>query len=259
VDPELVSHHLESRGRTAHLARHRVGADLGPAARGQLAGDRVRELPHPARDAGEHRGSRSVGDRDLGPGEQVEQLRHRRPCGDLPRVTGVDPAEQGLDEAVDHLVAVSLADELPDRDVAVGPGHDLLSRAEHALRRKDPALLELVEVERRSHQGAWQRPQRPAGPDPRGGEGRVGDRQADRGRELDALGAPVDHRLGADVDGDPGDLTAAELAADPVRALEDQHVVTGGDQVAGSRQPADPATHHDEPPHRSSVSDGRRT
>ena len=87
----------------------------------------------------------------------------------------------------------------------------------------------------------------------------MGHRQADSGRERDALGATVDHRLGADVDGDAGDLAAPELAAQPVRALEEQHVVAGVGQVAGSGQPTDPASHHDEPPHGSSVADVGRT
>ena len=61
------------------------------------------------------------------------------------------------------------------------------------------------------------------------------DRQADGAREVDALGTPVEHRLGADVDGDAPDIGAAELAAGPVGRLQHQHVVAGGDAVVAPR------------------------
>ena len=58
--------------------------------------------------------------------------------------------------------------------------------------------------------------QRAAGPDARLGGRRVHDPVPETGApgQLDALGTPVEDRLGADVDGDPGDLAEAQLAAD---------------------------------------------
>ncbi|GGO71922.1 hypothetical protein GCM10012276_14060 [Nocardioides deserti] len=65
--------------------------------------------------------------------------------------------------------------------------------------------------------------------------------------EVDPLGPTVEHRLGADVDGDPGDLVPPDLAADDVRGLEHDDLVTGGDEVAGSGEAGDPGSHHDGP------------
>ena len=68
--------------------------------------------------------------------------------------------------------------------------------------------------------------------------------------ERQPLGAAGEHRLGADVDGQPGDLGAAELAADLGRALEQQDVAAGGGDAASRDQTGDPATHdHRVTPH----------
>ena len=88
---------------------------------------------------------------------------------------------------------------------------------------------------------------------PRGGGGRVHDVDPELRGERHPLGAAGQHRLGADVDGDPGDLGPAELAADLGRALEDEHVPAGGRQVTGGGQAADPGTHHDDVPHTASL------
>ena len=90
-----------------------------------------------------------------------------------------------------------------------------------------------------------QRTERPARPDPRGRGRRVGDREPELADQVDALGAPVEHRLGADVDDHAGDLGAVQLAADPGRRLEDEDVVTGSDQVtrgASGRRGPPPTT-----------------
>ena len=78
----------------------------------------------------------------------------------------------------------------------------------------------------------------------------------DLARQGDALGPAVEHHLGADVDGDTGDLVAAQLAAHPVRLFQDEHVVSGGDQVVRRTQSRDPGTHHDDPAHPSSLPAG---
>ena len=62
--------------------------------------------------------------------------------------------------------------------------------------------------------------------------------------ERQSFGAASEHRLGADVDGQPGDLGAAELATDLGRALDQQDVAAGGGDAAGRDQTGDPATHH---------------
>lgn len=46
--------------------------------------------------------------------------------------------------------------------------------------------------------------------------------ESDPPRQVDPLGATVEHRLGTDVDEHPADLRAAQLAADPVGLLEDR-------------------------------------
>ena len=62
----------------------------------------------------------------------------------------------------------------------------------------------------------------------------------ERGGQGDPLGAPVEHRLGTDVDGEAGDLRAAQLAAEDRGALQQQHVAPGRGEVAGRGQPGMP-------------------
>ena len=64
------------------------------------------------------------------------------------------------------------------------------------------------------------------------------------GDQPDGLGAPRQHRLGADVDLDPADRAQPELAADDGRALEQQHRQPGRGQLAGRHQAGDAAAHH---------------
>lgn len=80
--------------------------------------------------------------------------------------------------------------------------------------------------------------------------------ETERACELDPLGAAVEHRLRADVDGDPGDLAPAYLAPDLVGALQHDHLVAGGGQVVGGGQPGHtPADDHHA--HAVSLSDRR--
>ena len=69
--------------------------------------------------------------------------------------------------------------------------------------------------------------------------GRVHDLQAERPGQVDALGAPVQHRLRADVDDHPADRAAPQLSTDLVGTLEDHHLVPG---VVRSRAAVSPAT-----------------
>lgn len=72
-----------------------------------------------------------------------------------------------------------------------------------------------------------------ARPDRRGGRGgrleAVG--EPDVVCQADALGAPGEHRLGAEVDLGAGDLAGHELAAEPLGGLQQ------GDPQAGSEEP----------------------
>ena len=72
-------------------------------------------------------------------------------------------------------------------------------------------------------------------------------RQTERTRQADALGTAIDHRLGADVDGDTPDGLAPDLAAGSVRRLQDDHLVAGSDEVAGRGQAGDTGSDDDRP------------
>ena len=91
-------------------------------------------------------------------------------------------------------------------DLGAGPGD--------ALSESTPVRGQLVEVGGHAHHRAGQRAQRAAGPDARGDGGRVDQVEAQRAGQVDRLGTTVEHRLGADVHGHPGDLGTAQLAAD---------------------------------------------
>ena len=60
---------------------------------------------------------------------------------------------------------------------------------------------------------------------------------AELASEVDALGAAGQHRLGPDVDGESGDLRAAELAAEPGRPLEQQDGAPGRGQASRGDEP----------------------
>ena len=72
------------------------------------------------------------------------------------------------------------------------------------------------------------------------------DVQAELPGQVDPLGAPVEHRLRADVDEHPADLGAPQLAADLGRTLQDQHVGAGPGELVRRGQPgqASPDDHH---------------
>lgn len=76
-------------------------------------------------------------------------------------------------------------------------------------------------------------------------------------RQRNSLGPPGQHRLGADVDGHPADLSRQQLAADPWAGLEDEYVETGiAREVVGRRQPGDAGSHHYDPRHGSQSGNG---
>ncbi len=72
--------------------------------------------------------------------------------------------------------------------------------------------------------------------------------------QVEPLGSAGQHRLRADVDGEPGDLGAAQLAAELRGGLEQQDVTPGGSETAGRDEAGHAATdHHHVPRHVASL------
>jgi hypothetical protein len=173
-------------------------------------------------------------------------------------VAGVDASEQGFDQSVDDLVAEPGGHEVADRDVVaelrapVGLGRSTgqARGAEH------PAGREPVEVEGHAHQRPGQLPERAPRPHSRGRGGGVDHVGTEPGDEPDTLRAAGEHRLGADVDGEPGDLGGAQLAADLRETFQQQHVTARRGELPGGDQSGDTATHdHHVPRHAASLPD----
>ena len=178
------------------------------------------------------------------------QLGHGGARGQLAGVAGVHPAEQGLHEPVDDLVAEPRRDQVTDGDVALDPGGGQVALGAHPSQAgvgQQPGRRELVQVERDPHQRAGQGAERAAGPDPRGRGRRVLDRQPERTGEGHPLGAAVEHRLGADVDGDAGDGRTPQLAAGVRRTLQHEDVGTGRRQVVRGGESRDASPDDDDP------------
>ncbi len=125
-----------------------------------------------------------------------------------------------------------------DTSPSIGSTRSSLARARPS-GDEDAARGQVVEVERRAHQGARERTQLAARPDPGRRVGRVHNVQAQPAGQLHALGATVEHGLRADVDDDSSDLEASELAADPIGTLDHHDLVARIGQVAGGGQPGD--------------------
>ncbi len=243
-----------ARGRTPEASDRRGGPRLEATAVDDQAG----QATHPAGDGREDRGG---GDREAGrlveeraaTGHR-EQLRHRGGGREAAGVAGVHPAEQGLDQSLDHLVAEPRGDEVADRHVVGDVGRGLGGRARQPLRAQHPAGRELVEVEGDAHERARQRAQGSARPDPGRRGGRVQDLGAELVGQVQPLGAAGQHRLGADVDGEPGDLGAAQLPAELRGRLEQQHVAPRRGEPARGDQPGDsPTDDHHVMPHELSL------
>jgi hypothetical protein len=232
--------------RAAQLADRRLGADLEGTGRDERVGQPGHAAAQPGEDRDVGRGDRGV---EQGtPLEQRDELGHGGARGELARAAGVHPAEQRLHEPVDDLVPQPGGDQVSDGDVPVD-----LRRRQVALR-ADPGqplageharVRELVEVQRDAHQRPRQRAEGAAGPDPRGRGGRVLDRKVEGAGQRNTLRTPVQHRLGAHIDGHAGDRSTPQLAAGPRRALEDEDLGTGRRQVVGRGQPRDPSPDDD--------------
>lgn len=181
-----------------------------------------------------------------------EELRDGRAHRDAVRVARVDTAEQGFHQAVDDLAAEAGRHVLPHRHVVADLGARQIGvalDAGQALVGQDPG---------EGGRGAWHAhhvalghgPQGAPGPEGGGGGGGrlepVG--EAHLAGEGDRLGAAGQHRLGAEVDAGARDLAGQQLAADPVRGLQDGHSRATVQQLVRGGQPRDPGPDDDDMP-----------
>ena len=169
-------------------------------------------------------------------------------------MTGVDAAEQRLDEPVHDLLAEPLLDQPADADVLVVDA----GRRERGLhgdsgqpgRGEHAGGGELLGLGRHAHEGRRHRAHPAPRPQARGDGGGVHEPVAepDLAGQGDRLGAAVQHRLGTDVHDDPADLGALQLAADLRRRLEHRHVDvrSAASYRSPGRQPGDAAADHDD-------------
>ena len=218
------------------------------AGAGQLAdgrrrcGPRTRRRPRPRRAAGRARrpARRTPGTSEAGAAaprrrpasasrsrsSSATTCGHGGPRGDLAGVAGVHPAEQRLDQPVDDLAAEPLLDQPADADVLAVERGWAAAPAPGATRARPGSETHAAVGERPRSVGTpirvrGMRPQRAARPQVRAesvaGCTSASPRPTSRA-SVDRLGTAVEHRLGADVDGDPADLGAGELAADGAEA-----------------------------------------
>ncbi len=221
-----------------HRGRNRGGSGRGGP--GRSGGPDPTESVHEA--------SRLVRHRD--------QYRHHRGGTEVVDTTGVDPAYQGVDQALDHRASESFSDDLPDRPVAHGrtqapvwfdqvPGHpQRLRRGEDPRPEQGPPPGRDTEVQPVGHGPE------PA-PRPDGGARRPYRDQLVGGVELvdqpGGLGPPAQEGIGGQVDRPAVELGGAELASGPTARLQDMDdrgrasvPARGRDQFPGRRQPGDP-------------------
>ncbi len=130
-------------------------------------------------------------------------------------MAGVHATEHRLGQPVDDLVTEPRAEQLRDRHVLLAEWqHGLVAGPGQAVVGEHAGGGQRVEVEGYAEQRARQRPERAAGPDLGRPGGRVDDVQPELADQPDGLRPARQHRLGADVDHDPGDGAEPQLAAD---------------------------------------------
>ena len=145
------------------------------------------------------------------------QLRHGRPRREPPGVAGVHPAEQRLDQPVHDLVAEPAGDQVADRDVLV----DGDARAARPATRASPSSDSTPAARSSARSSGTPISERGSGRSaPRvqirdDCTARVHDLEAELAGQVDALGPPVEHRLGADVDDHAADLGRAAACRRP--------------------------------------------
>ena len=233
------------RSRTVERRPASASRPAGPCRRGG------RRRPGRRRSSGWRRACSSSEPRS---GEPDQLRAPRRARRDLAGVAGVHAAEQGLDEPVDDLVAEpgGRPGRRPRRrpsSLAAGAGaRDGPARARPSDEHAGGGQLRRGRAGRPSASaaaGAARRGSR-SGRTPRSGARRS--RPSSRA-SVDALGAAVEHRLGADVDARrrPTSWRAA-CRRRAVGALEQHDLVAGGGEVAGGGQPGDPAADDDHVP-----------
>ena len=217
-----VSPTTSSKPRPSWVRRSSRTVASVRTANSSVSDEGLRQPAHAAREAGEdgfvgRREGGGVVEQGAAALGEGDQLRGGGAGREQASLAGVHAAEEGLDEAVDDLVAEPAGDQVADRDVAVELERGqrrLLADPGEPVVGEDAGALEVVEVERDAHQRARERPQVAAGPDA-GPRGRgVDDLEVELAGQVDPLGPSVEHRLGADVDGHPRDLGQPQLAAE---------------------------------------------
>ena len=183
------------------------------------------------------------------------ELRRRRANAETVAVAGVNAPEQRRNQTFVSLITEAAADELPDRDVAaelVRRNDHVEPRASQAERRQDPGTGDGARTGRNTgEQTRRQRAQTAARPQKwlvgRGRHEPVA--EADFAAEAGPVRDPREHRVRARVEPAAGDLLRAELAPEPLAALEHGDVGRLGgtrlEQPLGRGQAADAATDDD--------------
>ncbi len=158
---------------------------------------------------------------------QRGDLRRGRAQGERVGMTGVHPAEQRLDEPVEHVTAQPLGDERRDRDILVGHRDDV--RVDIG----DAGRGQRVDVSRDAHDRRRHRSQGAMRPDRRGDRAGVDHLrvETDGVDEVERLGPAGEHRLRTEVERQVADRAELELAAEAIRSLEHDDLGTADGQL----------------------------
>ena len=241
-------------GVARQLAHRRAGADVEPG------GQRLRQLPHAAGDAGEDRRRPTVdAPAAIPPSARVTSCGTVARTESQPRVPGVHAAEQRLDQAVGDLGAEAGVDEVADgrrprRPARVPPSRNRASPSGDSTpeaaswsrssgtpisERGSGRSASRVQIREDAHVGCSI------------GRPRLRARSTPSGRRLSIASAPTSTVT-------PATGRPQQLAADARRRLEHEHVVPGGDEVAGGGQPGDAGTDDHDPAHGSTLPEQAR-
>ena len=178
-------------------------------------------------------------------------------------VAGVHAAQQGRDQALEHLVAHPAAHQLAHRLVTARPGRTLVGAHGQVLggpldpgRRHRAGGGQRVEIGGDAeHQAVGERPKLTEAVE----VGLAGGRrdqlviEPELAAQVDRVGDPGQEGVGGLVDGPPGEGRGADLAAEALAGLEHHHldVVVGqagaAHQLVGRAQAGHATTHHGHP------------
>ncbi len=159
-------------------------------------------------------------------GQQRREGRGRRHVVDR---AGMDPADEGIDQQVDHALAELARDErsdgaVADRAAGIGSGeHRITGEAQRTTHAHDAGSGRWPEPGRNPEGETFgQRAQAPAGPDRRtpGRHGHQRVAQPHFAAQVDRLGPSSEEPVGAQIDDAPPDLDALQRATESGRGLE---------------------------------------